>query len=167
MSRDSSPTKPLLWVAAILSTWVFLRPITIAGLTRWRRLFHIVRASRKTELVERFPVQVMAAWLVNTTTIAIQHYLRTTDEHFAKAMTGDQKKAVWNPMQYVLAEGRTASQSQSIPIKKPQFERFTTPCKMPQWRIGDSNRSGFVRKKPRLSAKAAQNPAKLTHKTPK
>jgi len=35
----------------------FEKIIERAGLTQWPRLFHNLRASRETELVERFPVQ--------------------------------------------------------------------------------------------------------------
>ena len=53
-----------------------------AGLKEWPRLFHNLRASRETELCERFPLHVVAAWLGNTPTIAQRHYLQTTEQHF-------------------------------------------------------------------------------------
>jgi integrase len=56
-----------------------------AGMTPWPRLFHNLRSSRETELCERFPVHVVAAWLGNTPEIARKHYLQTTDEHFRQA----------------------------------------------------------------------------------
>ena len=60
-----------------------------AGLHTWPRLFHNLRASRETELVEKYPVQVVTAWLGNTPSVAMRHYLMTTDEHFAAALKGD------------------------------------------------------------------------------
>jgi integrase len=57
-----------------------------AGLKAWPRLFHNLRASRETELVERFPVQVVTSWLGNTPAVAMRHYLMTTDAHFAAAL---------------------------------------------------------------------------------
>ncbi len=58
-----------------------------AGLSPWPRLFHNMRASRETELTERFPVHVVTAWLGNTPEIARRHYLQVTDEHFRQAAT--------------------------------------------------------------------------------
>jgi integrase len=57
-----------------------------AGLQPWPRLFHNLRASRETELTERFPLHVVAAWLGNTPEIARKHYLQVTDEHFQAAV---------------------------------------------------------------------------------
>ncbi len=64
----------------------FERIIKRAGLEPWPRLFHNLRASRETELAERFPIHVVAAWLGNTPEIARKHYLQTTDEHFQRAL---------------------------------------------------------------------------------
>lgn len=58
-----------------------------AGLSAWPRMFHNMRASRETELTERFPVHVVTAWLGNTPEIARKHYLQVTDEHFREAAT--------------------------------------------------------------------------------
>ena len=72
------------WANANLRT-TFQKIVRRAGLEPWPRLFHNLRASRETELVEQFPIQVVAAWLGNTPTIAMRHYLMTTDAHFARA----------------------------------------------------------------------------------
>ena len=64
----------------------FERIIKRAGLEPWPRLFHNLRASRETELAERFPIHVVATWLGNTPEIARKHYLQTTDEHFQRAL---------------------------------------------------------------------------------
>ena len=67
----------------------FEKIVRRAGLQPWPRLFHNLRASRETELVESFPVQVVTSWLGNTPKVAMQHYLMTTDEHFDAAV-GDE-----------------------------------------------------------------------------
>jgi hypothetical protein len=67
----------------------FKRIIKRAGLEPWPRLFHNLRASRETELAERFPLHVVTAWLGNTTEVAQKHYLQTTDEHFQRALEPD------------------------------------------------------------------------------
>ena len=64
----------------------FERIIKRAGLTPWPRLFHNLRASRETELAERFPIHVVTGWLGNTPDIARKHYLQTTDEHYQRAL---------------------------------------------------------------------------------
>ena len=64
----------------------FERIIRWAGLKPWPRLFHNLRASRETELAERFPIHMVTAWLGNTPDIARKHYLQTTDEHFQRAL---------------------------------------------------------------------------------
>ena len=104
-----------------------------AGLTQWPRLFHNLRASRETELVERFPVQVVVDWLGNTPTIALKHYLMTTDEHFAEAVNGDQKKAKQKAKQYTHATGRKEPQKKSVePEKTRQLRDIAPSCETVQ-----------------------------------
>ncbi len=64
----------------------FQRILKAAGVKAWPRLFHNLRATRQTELCERFPVHVVCDWLGNSPTIAKSHYLQTTDAHFALAL---------------------------------------------------------------------------------
>lgn len=53
------------WMNANLRT-TFEKIVKRAGLQAWPRLFHNLRASRETELVEAYPVQVVTSWLGNT-----------------------------------------------------------------------------------------------------
>ena len=53
------------WINANLRT-TFGKILRRAGLEPWPRLFHNLRASRETELVEKYPVQVVTSWLGNT-----------------------------------------------------------------------------------------------------
>lgn len=53
-----------------------------AGVKEHPKLFHALRASCETELVERVPVQTAAAWLDNSPKVALKHYLRVLPEHF-------------------------------------------------------------------------------------
>ncbi len=80
------------WMNANLRTH-FGRIVDRAGLKTWPRLFHNLRASRETELVETYPLQVVTDWLGNTPKVAMRHYLMTTDEHFAAAVKGDEQAA--------------------------------------------------------------------------
>ena len=80
------------WLNANLRT-TFEKIVRRAGLETWPRLFHNLRASRETELVDAYPVQVVTSWLGNTPSVAMRHYLMTTDEHFEAAIRGDDKAA--------------------------------------------------------------------------
>jgi integrase len=64
------------------------RIILKTGMKPWPRLFHNLRATRQTELTERFPAHVVAAWIGNTERVAQNHYLQVTDEHFRQAIVG-------------------------------------------------------------------------------
>ena len=61
-----------------------MRIIRRAGLVPWPRLFQNLRASRETELAERFPLRVVTDWLGNSPRVAHDHYLSTTEEHFQR-----------------------------------------------------------------------------------
>jgi integrase len=60
------------------------------GMEPWPRLFHSLRATRQTELTERFPAHVVNAWLGNSAEVAARHYLMVTDQHFEQAVRGEQ-----------------------------------------------------------------------------
>jgi len=62
------------------------RAIKAAGLEVWTRLWHSLRSSRQTDLEERFPSHVVCKWMGNSESIARRHYLRVTDQHYAKAL---------------------------------------------------------------------------------
>jgi len=60
-----------------------------ASVEPWPKLWQNLRSSRETELVERFPIQVVTAWLGNTTAVAMKHYLQVTDEHWKRAVLAE------------------------------------------------------------------------------
>jgi integrase len=62
------------------------RMIERAGLPGWPRLWHQLRASAQTDLASRLPQHVVCAWLGNTQSVAMAHYLQVNDGHFAEAM---------------------------------------------------------------------------------
>jgi len=57
-----------------------------AGLTPWPKLFHNLRASRQTELMEALPNHVVNKWIGNSREVAERHYLQVTDDHFRRAL---------------------------------------------------------------------------------
>ncbi len=77
----------------------FEKIIRKAGHQPWERLFHNLRATRQTELSDRFPQHVVCGWMGNSQPVAVRHYLHTTDEHFSRAVTEDttSEKATQNP----------------------------------------------------------------------
>ena len=77
----------------------FQRIIRKAGLTPWPRLFHNLRSTRQTELAESFPAHVVCSWIGNTERVAGNHYLQTTDAHFARAIEEPKEKATQNQTQ--------------------------------------------------------------------
>ena len=66
-----------------------LRIIERAGLAPWPKLFQNLRASRQTELEERFPSHVVCAWMGNSQPVARKHYLMVTEDHFAQAISAN------------------------------------------------------------------------------
>jgi len=101
------------------------RIIKRAGLEPWPKTFQNLRSTRETELAERFPIQVVTAWLGNSPEIARKHYLQVTEDHFRRALksgAGSGASAVQNPVQQAHAGNRKASQSQQADSTNPMPE---------------------------------------------
>ena len=60
--------------------------ITKAQAKPWPKLWNALRASRVTELREKFPAHVVDAWLGHDDNIARKHYAQTLDAHYEKAI---------------------------------------------------------------------------------
>lgn len=98
------------------------------------------RASRQTELGEQFPIQVVDAWMGNTPNMALDHYLMTTDEHFAKAVAGNVQnpKATQKAAQQIAEMGGNGKKAETPAHEKtPVLPGFAKGCgKLPGRRIG-------------------------------
>lgn len=70
------------------------RIIKRAGLTPWTRIFQNMRSTRETELAEKFPLHVVNKWIGNTESVAMQHYLQVTKDHFERA-AADESNGEW------------------------------------------------------------------------
>lgn len=110
----------------------FGKIIRRAGLEPWPKPFHAMRASRETELTEKYPVQTAAAWLGNSPAIALKHYLRVLPEHFDRAIR-DGTEAAQNQAQCAHARGRSgrdeAQETPENPEKHELLRRHTnTPA---------------------------------------
>lgn len=102
-----------------------------AGLTKWPRITHNLRASRQTELERDNPTHVVCAIMGNTPAVAHRHYLQTNVDDLMKAAgrpTSEAgKKAVQNPVQYGADLGRIGSQTGFQPPDRESFEPSTVP----------------------------------------
>jgi integrase len=81
LAKANSPTG---WKSCNLRT-PFAKLVRRAGLESWPRLFHNLRSSRETELLDEFPVHVVAKWMGHDAKVSIKHYAQTTEEHFDRA----------------------------------------------------------------------------------
>lgn len=89
-----------------------------SGIEKWPKLFHNLRATRATELADRFPGHVAAAWLGHSTAIADRHYRQLTESHFAEA--------VQNPVQQPRASERTHAKSPTDAQRKTPLPHSET-----------------------------------------
>ncbi len=89
----------------------FGKLIKRAGLSAWPRMFHNLRSSRETELLETFPVHVVALWMGHDAKVCLKHYAQTTDDHFHRATRGAESGAqvAQKPAQQMAASHRTES----------------------------------------------------------
>ena len=82
--REAATRKVGHWRSVNLRT-TFEKLIRKAGLEPWPRLFHNLRSSRETELLEAYPVPVVAQWMGHDPKVSLKHYAQITDEHFERA----------------------------------------------------------------------------------
>ncbi len=115
----------------------FAKIIKRAGLTRWPRLFHALRASRETELAQEYPLHVVTAWLGNTPKIAMKHYLMVTENDFQKATQIPTQLAVQKATSYPMAGCRRESQETQKALGKRAFCEellaVALRCNSPKW----------------------------------
>src|SRR5262249_30527457 len=95
------------------------RIVQRAGLVPWPKLFHNLRASRQTELAERYPIHVVCAWLGNSARIAGEHYLQVTEAHYEQAAQKAAQSATETGCQ-----GRTAAPGRNE--ESPQWQGVAT-----------------------------------------
>ena len=85
-----------------------------AGVTPWPKLWHNLRASRQTELAERYPLHVVCQWIGNSAAIARDHYLQVTDAHFAQAVAEPPRRDQTAPARGRAEAAQNAAHSTSI-----------------------------------------------------
>ena len=80
----------------------FLKLIKRAGLVPWPRLFHTLRASCETDLLETLPMSAVTEWLGHSAAVALKHYTRVPEHVYERAAQGGAKSGavvVQNPVQ--------------------------------------------------------------------
>ena len=64
-----------------------LRAVERAGLLPWPRIFHALRGSCESELVQEFPITTISKWLGHSVKVASEHYVSVTESDYEKAAT--------------------------------------------------------------------------------
>lgn len=80
-----------------------------AGFKTWPKIFHNLRASRQTELEDRFPTHVVCEWLGNSPEVARDHYLQTLDSHFERAVNSCVQKPTQQLQQVAQNDAKPAT----------------------------------------------------------
>ncbi|MHC4743737.1 MAG: tyrosine-type recombinase/integrase, partial [Planctomycetota bacterium] len=113
-----------------------LRIIRNAGLKPWPKLFQNLRATRQTELCERWPEHVVCAWIGNSRAVARKHYLQVTDEHFQEAARiTDTSEAAQNAAQ----QDAELPCIVSHPVKESaKFDVKRDPATLCEAKVGDT-----------------------------
>lgn len=62
-----------------------LRVLNRAGISPWPKLFHNMRASRETELLDTYPIKDVCGWIGNSQAVAMKHYAMRRQDAFARA----------------------------------------------------------------------------------
>jgi len=99
---------------------MFLAILAKAELDAWPRLFHNLRGSLETDLLQYLPIHVICKWLGNSPKVAQLHYLKITPEHQSLALAngvGQQASATTD------AEG---NDSQPEPTKSEKSKKAPT-----------------------------------------
>jgi integrase len=71
------------------------------GVKPWPKPWQNLRATRATELADRFPAHVVAAWLGHTVAVATKHYLQVTDSHLAAALADPSETRAAKALQHL------------------------------------------------------------------
>lgn len=99
-----------------------LRILNRANVLPWERLFHNLRASRETELMETFPAHVVCKWLGNSPDIAHKHYLQVREADFERAANSG-ARALQPAVQQPAATVCTGSQPHSFGLENTSVLR--------------------------------------------
>src|SRR5262249_6563555 len=141
LAKANGPTG---WKNCNLRT-AFEKLVTRAGLEPWPRLFHNLRSSRETELLEEFPVHVVAQWMGHDAKVSLKHYAQTTEDHFDRAAGGAKSGAreAQKPAQQATAGNRR--EQKSAPENDDGEAVIASPCGSLRHTAQSSSGEGGIR----------------------
>lgn len=133
------------------------RILAKAGIERWPKIFHNLRASRQTELTARFSIGTVCRWLGNSIDIADAHYLTALDAEFEEAA-----RALQNPVQQSEEKRQKVTTTQMADMQETAKNVENTgkhpgACKSQ----GDKEQLAFFLEKSRFVGMALPNPVQL------
>ena len=108
----------------------FAKLVKRAGLKPWPRLFHNLRSSRETELLESFPVHVVALWMGHDAKVSLKHYAQTTEDHFDRAAGGAKSGALEAQNQAQQEDADSGSEPHDRSTNPELAGGFAVPCDM-------------------------------------
>ena len=91
---------PPTWTATTNLRKGLTAVIERAGLKTWPKLWQNLRATRETELFEKYPAHIAVEWIGNSVAIALRHYTQSREVYYEQAAAGG---ALHNPVQQVYA----------------------------------------------------------------
>ena len=133
----------------------FQRIIKRAGLVPWPKLFHNLRASRETELIDEFDLATACKWIGNSPEVAARHYAMSRDLNadFTRAagtktepakrpavgqQKGQQQAAASDGQEMTLSEKNTEIAGENKAFSN-SVQSHANADKMNQWSLQDSN----------------------------
>ena len=122
----ASSQGPNGWVNANLRT-TFEKLIRRASANPWPRLFHTLRASCETDLLEQFPINAVTEWMGHSATIALKHYSRVPEHLFDRATGLDNSKIKNRVPESGSVGGQKAGQSEANTTVHKTTEAAKTP----------------------------------------
>ncbi len=136
--------RPTGWKSCNLRT-TFGKLIKRAGLKPWPRLFHNLRSSHKTELLEEFPVHVVALWMGHDAKVSLKHYAQTTDEHFERATRAAESDAPALQKAVQQAAVGNGSDSPTEDVNDDGVATCATSCDFPRNSVRAFSGEGGIR----------------------
>jgi hypothetical protein len=133
----------------------FEKLVKRAGLEPWPRLFHNLRSSRETELLEEFPVHVVAQWMGHDAKVSLKHYAQTTSTA-PRAAQNPAHEGAQNPAQQPAAGSRR--ERKSPPENEDGEAVSASPCGSLRRTAQSSSGEGGIRSYPLCTGTASHPP---------
>jgi Integrase len=91
-----------------------------AKIKPWPKLFHAMRASCETDLVQdgNYPLKAVTTWMGHSYKVAEKHYLRVTEDEFDRAVKFGAVKS-GNNVSAINMDMQNAGESEVLPADKP------------------------------------------------